>query len=123
VAFGHRLGDIGLPFAAIGGLVLRRSATGGPAAQIVAGVLLNVVAAYVWSIAFLWLVRRAGWRDWAAAFGVSVARLALSSLAGASTGNGIATVLPFGDQVVFAAVLGGALVLGMRFALPPSRFA
>ena len=121
LAFGHRLGDAGLPFGAIGGLVFHSAATAGAGAQMLAGLLLNAAAAYVWSLVFALLVRDAGWRDWLAALAVSVAQLALSWLVAASTGNGIATVLPLGDRLVFAAVLGGVLVLGMRFAFPRSR--
>ena len=115
------MGDTGLPFAAIGGLLFRSAAMAGPGAQILAGILLTVIGAYVWSVVFLWLVRGAGLRDWLAALGVSAAQLAFSWVVAASTGNGIATVLPLGDRLVFAVVLGGALVLGMRFALPRPR--
>jgi hypothetical protein len=121
VAFGRRLGDVGLPFAAIGGLLFRGAATAGPGAQIVGGIVINAVAVWVWTWVFLWLRHYTGWRDWVAAFAVGVAQLAVSWIAAASTGNGIATVLPFGDRLVLAVVLGGALVIGMRFAFPGSQ--
>jgi len=34
------------------------------------------------------------------------------------SGSGLATVLALGDRIVYAVVLAGALVVGMRFAFP-----
>ena len=37
------------------------------------------------------------------------------------TGNGLASVLPLGDRIVFAVVFAAALAIGIRFALPSRR--
>ena len=54
VGFGHRLGDVALPFAATGGVLVRAS-TAGIGAPLVVGIILTALAAYCWSGLFLWL--------------------------------------------------------------------
>jgi hypothetical protein len=39
------------------------------------------------------------------------------------TGTGVASVIPLGDRVVLALVLGAALMTGMRFARAITRIA
>ena len=122
VAIGHRLGDAGWPFAAIGDALLHRSSLGGGiAAVVVVGVLIHVAITFVWAAVFVWLIERWRVRDWIAGVVVAVAQLVLSWLVAVSTGSGIATVLPFGDRAIVAVVLGIALVVGMRLASTPSQ--
>ena len=51
----------------------------------------------------------------AAAF-IGVAHFVLSWLVAWGTGEGLASILPLGDRIVFALILTASLVVGMRFA-------
>jgi 3-hydroxymyristoyl/3-hydroxydecanoyl-(acyl carrier protein) dehydratase len=121
VAMGHRLGSVRLPFAAIGAAVLRRTVTAGSANLVFAGLVLHVTLAFAWSFVFVFLVRRARWRDVVAAIATALGGLVASWLVTSLTGAGIASVLQLGDRIVLALVYASALVMGMRFALLPLR--
>jgi hypothetical protein len=116
VAMGRRLGSAGIPFAAIGAPVFHRTASSAAVGLVAAGVLLHVLAIFVWTALFIWLTRRrpdaAPWIAIAVASGAFV----FSRIVAWATGVGLSSVLPLGDRLVLALVLAGALVLGMRFA-------
>ncbi len=118
IAFGHRLGNAGLPFAAVSAVVLHRTPSAGAAGLVLAGIVLHVVATFAWSIVFLWLAARLHRRESIAAGLVATAEFVISWIVAWSAGSGLSSVLPLGDRLVFALVLGGALVVGMRFAIP-----
>jgi hypothetical protein len=113
VAIGHRMGDVGLPFVAIARSVVRRSAPGGGA--IVAGILLHVIACFVWSAVCVRIAERVGSQA-AAAFAVGITNLIVSWLVAWWTGHGLASELTLGDRVVYAVVLTASLIVGMRYA-------
>lgn len=119
IAIGHRLGSIGVPFAEISAALFRRTASGGEAGLVFAGLVLHVAFMLLWSAVFVWLVARARWRPVVAAVVVAVGAQALSWLIAWSTGRGIATVVPLGDRIVLAIALAISLVIGIRFALLP----
>src|ERR1043165_1660255 len=102
MAIGHRLGSVGLPFAATAAALLRRTATSADTSLVTIGLGLHVVLMLAWSAFFVWLVRA---RDWnigiAALTTVALAHIA-SWLVAWKTGSGIASVLPLGDRIVFA---------------------
>lgn len=81
-----------------------------------AGIVLHVVATFVWTAVFLWLLRAWSGRDVLSALVVGAAELAFSWCAAHVTGSGLATLLPLGDRVVLAVILAAALVVGIRFA-------
>ena len=47
-----------------------------------------------------------------------MSQFTLSWIIAWSSGSGLASVLALGDRIVYALVLAGALVVGMRFAFP-----
>jgi hypothetical protein len=118
VAMGHRLGSVALVFASIGAALIHRTVTAGSASLVIAGLVLHVTSAFLWSIVFVFLVRRARWRDVVAAIVIAVGELVASRVVTFSTGGGVASVLQLGDQIVLALVYAFSLVVGMRFALP-----
>jgi len=118
VAIGHRLGSVALPFASIGAALVHRTVSAGNASLVIVGV---VTSAFLWSIAFVFLVRRARLRDVVAAIVIAVSELLASRVVTFSTGGGVANVLQLGDQIVLALVYALSLVVGMRFAFPLSR--
>jgi len=113
VAIGHRMGDAGVPFIGITRAVVRRSAPGGGA--IVAGVVLHVIAVFVWSAVCLRIAARIGSRVLAALV-VGVVNFALSSLVTWWTGGGVASELTLGDRLLYSVVLTASLIVGMRYA-------
>lgn len=121
VAMGHRLGSVGLPFAATAAALLRRTATSADASLVIIGVGLHVVLTLAWSALFVWLVRTRQWSVGIAALVVVVLAHAVNWLVAWRTGNGIASVLPLGDRIVFALVFAAALAIGIRFAFSPKR--
>lgn len=121
VAMGHRLGSIALPFAAIGAVLFRRTVTAESAVLVFTGLVLHVTIVFLWSVVFVFLVRRAQWSDVLAAIVIAGGALVTSRFVTSFTGAGIASVLQLGDQLVLAVVYALALVVGMRFAFPLSR--
>lgn len=118
VAMGHRAGSAGLPFASISALVLHRTVTSDAVGLVFAGLVLHSLAMFVWSYVFIWLVEHAVHRDILAGLLVAGGQFVLSGLATGATGQGIASVLPLGDRIVFACILAVSLVVGIRLAFP-----
>jgi len=120
IAIGHRLGSVGLLFSAIGAFVQPRASTLGPTASVGIGLLVHVAVVFVWSAIFVWLAARLA-HVFVAALLVAIAQFAASGIAARAASSGLASVLPLGDRLVYAVVLGAALVVGMRLAPPLLR--
>ncbi len=124
VAIGHRMGHAGIPFIAIASAIAlsRRSAPGGGA--IVVGVVLHLIASFVWSAVCVRLAERVGAErvgskngaQAATAFAVGLANFVVSWLVAWWTGRGLASELTLGDRVVYAVVFTVSLIVGMRYA-------
>lgn len=123
MAAGHRAGSVRLPFAAIGAVLFHRAPSATAFGLVMAGLVLHIAMTFAWSAVFAWIVQWEARRDLIAACGVAIAQLAVSWAVASLTGTGLASVLPLGDRIVVALVMGGALVAGMRFARPVSRIA
>jgi hypothetical protein len=121
VAIGHRAGSVALPFASIGATLLHRTVSAASANLVLAGLVLHVTIAFLWSVVFVFLVRRAQWRDVFAAVVVAIGELLASRFVTFSTGGGVASVVPPGDQLVLSVVYALSLVVGMRFAFSSLR--
>ena len=121
IAMGHRLGGVGIPFAAVGAVLLSRNPSG--AAVVTAGVVLHVAAMLVWSVVFVWLAERLMRRDALAAALVAAGHFVVAWIVAWTTARGLSTVLTLGDRIALALVLAGALVVGMRFAFYPRETA
>jgi len=80
--------------------------------------VLHAAAIFVWSVICIQLARAFTRRDVAAGV-VAVSQFIFSWIIAWSSGSGLASVLVLGDRIVYAVVLAGALVVGMRFAFPP----
>jgi hypothetical protein len=117
VAMGHRLGSVGLPFAAIGAVLFHPTASLSSARMVAAGLLLHAVAIFIWSAVCVKLAAVFSRRDLTAGV-TAVSQFVLSWAIAWSTGNGLATALALGDRLVYTMVLAIALVVGMRFAFP-----
>ena len=115
VAVGHRLGSIALPFTSIGAVLLHESASAPATYMVVTGLVLHAAAIFLWSLICLQLARGFARRDIAAGL-VAACQFTLSWIIASSSGSGLASVLALGDRIVYAVVLAGALVVGMRFA-------
>lgn len=122
IAIGHRLGSVGLPFAAIGAIIQPRASTLGATTSVGIGLLVHVAVVFVWSAIFVSLMRRFA-RVFITALLVAIAQFVLSGMVARIASSGLASVLPLGDRLVYAVVLGAALVVGMRFAPPLLRSA
>jgi hypothetical protein len=116
IAMGHRIGSAAIPFAAISATLFRRTAASGAAGLVFTGVVLHITAMFVW-----WLVERLRWSSIVAGAFIGAAQFALSWLVAWGSGEGLATILPLGDRIVFALILTASLVVGMRFAFFPLR--
>ena len=121
LAMGHRAGRALTPFAAIGAVPFHQTDIGF-AGLVLAGALLHVIGMFVWAFVFVWLAERTK-QPVVTAIVVAAVNFLMSWLFTWATGRGIGTVLPFGDRVLFAVILAGAYVAGMRYALPASRAA
>jgi hypothetical protein len=113
VAIGHRMGYAGTAFVAITRAIARRSAPGGGA--IVTGVVLHVVAVFVWSAVCVRLASRIGSKA-VAALAVGAVNFAIASLVTWWTGGGLASELTLGDRLLYSVVLTASLIVGMRYA-------
>ena len=120
IAIGHRLGSVGLPFAAIGAIVQPRASSLGATASVSIGLLVHVAVVFVWSGIFVWLMQRLA-HVIIAALLVAIAQFVTSGIVARVASSGLASMLPLGDRLVYAVVLGAALVVGMRFAPPVLR--
>ena len=121
VAIGHRLGSIGLPFAAIAASLLRRTATSADVELVTIGLGLHIVVTLCWSALFVWLVRERAWKPAVAAIIVAIFAHVTAWVVAWATGNGLASQLPLGDRIVLAVVLAGSLTIGIRFAFSTKR--
>jgi hypothetical protein len=121
IAMGHRMGSAAIPFAAISATLFRRTPASGAVGLVFTGIVLHVTATFVWSVVFVWLVERLRWSSIVAAAFIGVAHFVLSWLVAWGTGEGLASILPLGDRIVFALILTASLVVGMRFAFLPLR--
>jgi len=83
--------------------------------MVVTGLVLHAAAIFLWSLICLQLARGFARRDIAAGL-VAACQFTLSWIIASSSGSGLASVLALGDRIVYAVVLAGALVVGMRFA-------
>jgi hypothetical protein len=115
VAVGHRLGSTGLPFASIAAVLFHQGAVTSAARMVATGLVLHGAAIFVWSLICVQLARAFTRTDVAAGV-VAVSQFTLSWIIAWSSGSGLASVLALGDRIVYALVLAGALVVGMRFA-------
>ena len=118
VAMGHRAGSAGLPFASISAFVLHRTVTADAVGLVFAGLVLHMLAMFVWSFVFVWVVEHAIHREVVAAVLVAAAQFVLSGFATGASGEGTASILPLGDRIVFAGILAASLVIGIRLAFP-----
>ena len=59
VAMGHRAGSAGLPFASISAFVLHRTVTADAVGLVFVGLVLHMLAMFVWSFVFVWVVEHA----------------------------------------------------------------
>jgi hypothetical protein len=134
IAMGHRAGSAGLAFAAIGAVLFQRTANSGAVGLVFTGLVLHLLAVFLWSFIFTWVcsgvAERGTGRRFAAAAGVGAAQFAFSWLVAWSTGQGLGSALPLGDLIAYSLVLAIALALGIRIAffasgpggrLPPQR--
>ena len=121
LAIGHRLGSVGLPFAATAAALLRRTATSADASLVTIGLGLHVVLMLAWSALFGWLVQARRWNVAMAALTIVLLAHVVNWLVAWKTGNGIASVLPLGDRIVFAVVFAASLAIGIRLAFSPGR--
>lgn len=121
LAIGRRLGGVSVGLGAIGNVLVHAPGGAGTTAAVVVGLVVHLVAVFLWTAVFLELWRRVGRRDVVAALIVAIAELALSWIVARASGAGIATVVPLGDRVLLALILALSLVAGMRFAFSPLR--
>jgi hypothetical protein len=118
VAVGHRLGSTGLPFASIAAVPFHQASVTSAARMVATGLVLHAAAIFVWSLICVQLARAFSRRDVAAGV-VAASQFIFSWIIAWSSGSGLASVLVLGDRIVYAVVLAGALVVGMRFAFSP----
>lgn len=121
MAIGHRLGSAGLPFAAIGGALFQRTAASGAPVLVFSGVALHVALMFVWSAGFLWLAAHLPRRQIRAAAIVATVHFLVAWTVASATARGLASVLAFGDLMVFEVVLALAWLVGIRLAFSSVR--
>jgi hypothetical protein len=122
VAMGHRVGHVGIPFAAIGAVAFQRSAGSGLVGLVFTGFVLHVATMFMWGAICVWLAARME-RPMLVAGSVAVANFLCSWLVAWATGKGLSTVLPLGDRIALALILAVALVVGMRYAFSSPQIA
>jgi hypothetical protein len=119
IAMGRRLGSAGFPFASISAVVFRSTLFTVDMRSLVAGLLLHVLFVFLWSVLAVRLASALG--PTISALVTAVTQFIVSWLIAWWSGSGLASALALGDRIVYAVVLAGALVVGMRFALSLSR--
>ena len=120
LAMGRRAEHAAMPFASIGAVLFQRTANSGVVGLVFTGFVLHIVAMFVWAYVYVWIVERTK-RPVLGAIAVAAANFFSSWIVAWSSGRGVASVLPLGDRIVYAVILAGAYVVGMRYALPASR--
>jgi len=124
-AIGHRIGRAVLPLGTVGALLAGHHAFlfGDPATtrDVLLGVFVQGAICILWGFVAAWLVieRRVG-LPWTA-LAIAVADFCRSWLVARASGGGLATIVPLGDRLELALILGVALVAGIRLALPHIR--
>jgi hypothetical protein len=119
VGFGIRLGTLARVFNAIGSIVLGPEAFavyGYAASPTLVGALLHICAMIVCGLVYVSLVTISHGREIAWALVLSAATMVLAWFLARRVGVGPAVLLPAGNLLVLAAVLAGALIIGMRLA-------
>jgi len=119
LGFGVRDGAPALVFNAIGAMLLGSGAAGRDFSMAtIVGALLHIVVMLLYGVAYTTLVAEQGEHrlSWAVAVGAAavIAMLVFTRV----FGGGIALVLSLGNLLEIGAVIGIALPIGMRFALP-----
>lgn len=121
LAMGHRLGFATLPIRSIG-YVFGLPQLGGPwilaFCSFVLGLALHVVLVLIGGVLYQYLRFYLNWRSLVSAVAVGIVSFGVTWSTAMVTGRGPGAVLPLGDRIVLAIVLGGSLELGMRFAFP-----
>jgi hypothetical protein len=119
IAMGRRLGSAALPFASIGAIVLRSSGFPTETRSVVGGILLHILFIFLWSALAVNLAR--GFGSIVSSLLAATTQFIVSWIVAWWTGSGLAGALALGDRLVYAVVLAGALVVGMRFAFSLTR--
>jgi hypothetical protein len=119
IAMGRRLGSAAFPFASIAALVLRSSGFGIDSRSLIGGLLLHLLFIFLWSALAVQLSRGLG--PTLSALLTATTQFVVSWIIAWWSGSGLASALALGDRLVYAVVLAGALVVGMRFAFSPTR--
>jgi len=120
LAIGRRIGNAGLPFAAIGSVPFQRLQIGFTTQSVVTGLVFHVIGVFVWSALAVRLAR--AFERWFLAAGLTATtQFTVSWIVAWWTGRGLSSVLALGDRLVYAVVLACALVAGMRFAFSDFR--
>ena len=115
IAMGHRAGHAAMPFAAIGAVPFQRASNSGVVGLVFTGFVLHVAAMFVWAFVYAWLASRLR-RPVLVAIIIAAVNFLCSWIVAWASGRGMASVLPLGDRIVFAAILASAYVVGMRYA-------
>lgn len=124
VGFGIRFGTPLRAFNSIAAAVLARTpggSIGAPLAVTLFGVVFHVLTSVLWGIIYAYCVERSGGHPLLWGFVVAAGVFLLTGLFASLSGEGLATLLPFGDRVALAIALALALPLGMRLAHPAIR--
>ena len=119
IAIGRRIGSVGFAFASIGAVVFRSSGFATDLRSLFGGLLLHVVFVFLWSVLALQLARGLG--PALSAVLTALTQFIVSWIIAWWSGSGLASALALGDRLVYAVVLAGALVVGMRFAFSLRR--
>lgn len=123
LAMGHRLGFTSLAIRSIG-YVFGLPQLGGPwwlaTCSFLVGLALHVALVIIGGVLYQYLRFHLNWRSVMSAVAVGVVSFGVTWSTAMITGRGPGAVLPLGDRIVLAIVLGGSLELGMRFAFSPT---
>jgi len=119
IAMGRRIGSAAFPFASIGAIVLHSSGFAIDSRILLSGVVLHVLFIFLWSALAVQLARGLG--ATLSALLTATTQFIVSWIIAWWSGSGLASALALGDRLVYAVVLAGALVVGMRFAFSLAR--
>jgi hypothetical protein len=119
IAMGRRLGSTAFPFASISAIVFHSSGFAIDSRSLVVGLLLHLLFVILWSALAVQLARGLG--ALLSALLVAMSQFIVSWIIAWWGGTGLASALVLGDRLVYAVVLAGALVVGMRFAFSLAR--
>ena len=119
IAMGRRIGSAAFPFASIGAIVLHSSGVAIESRMLLSGVALHILFIFLWSALAVQLARGLG--ATLSALLTATTQFIVSWIIAWWSGSGLASALALGDRLVYALVLAGALVVGMRFAFSLMR--